>query len=98
MEPLSAVLPKVVLLLRLPEIRLLSNPLLEWYRTNLFCNFHRAAGHLTDNCFTLQGAMQDLIDRKVISINTQEAARAPTPPPASPSALDTASPNPSIVH
>ena len=42
--------------------------------------------------------MQDLIDQKVISINTQEAASTSTPPPASSPALGPAPPNPSIVH
>ena len=34
----------------------------------------------------------------VININTQEAASTSTPPSASPSALESAPPNPSIVH
>ena len=98
MEPLSAVLPNVASLLRLPEIHPPPSPLPEWYHVNLFCDFHRDARYLTDNCFTLRDTVQDLIYRKVISINTQEAASSSSPPSASPSTLDTASPNPSIVH
>ena len=97
-EPLSSVLPKVASLLKFPEVRLLPNPLPSWYKVGLYCNYHRAEGHSTDNCFTLRGAIQDLIDRKVIAINTQEAASTFAPPLASTLASALAPPHPSIMH
>ena len=42
--------------------------------------------------------MQDLIDQKVISIDTQEAASSSTPPPASSHALGVAPSHSNIVH
>ena len=94
---MSVVLPKVTSLLRFPEIRPLPNLLPHWHRVNLFCNFHRTVGHSMDCCFTLRGAIQDLIDRKVIMIDTHEASTA-APPPASTPALGLAPSHPSIVH
>ena len=98
MEPLSAVLPKVASLLMLHGVRPSPNPVPRWYRTDQFCDFHRVVGHSTNSCITLRGTVQDLIDRKVITINTQEAASTSTPPSASTSALGSPPPNPSIVH
>ena len=81
-EPLSVVFPKVASLLRLLEVHPPPSPLSHWYNTNLYCNFHRVVGHSTDSCYILRNAIQDLIDRKVIVIDTQEAASTPVPPPA----------------
>ena len=82
-EPLSAVFSKVMSLLRLPKVRPPPSPLPHWYHTNLYCSFHRATGHSTDSYYTLRNAIQDLINYRVIIIDTQAAASTPVPPPAS---------------
>ena len=97
-EPLSSVLPKVMSLLRFPEVRPLPNPLPPWYKAGFYYNYHHAEGHSMDNCFTLRGAIQDLIDQKVIAINTQEAVSTSPPPLASTLASALAPPHPSIMH
>ena len=95
-EPLSAILPRVASLLKFPEVRPPLNPISGWYKVNLYYNYQRVVGHSMDNYFTLRGAIQDLIDQKVIIINTQEAASnsAPTSAPA-PAPLV---PHPNIVN
>ena len=84
-------------LLKLPEVRPPSIPFPVWYETNLYCNYHRVTGHSTDNCFTWRGAIQDLIDRKVIIVNTQEAASTSAPVPAPACAPTSAAQHPNIV-
>ena len=56
----------------------------------MYCDYHRAAGHLTDNCYTLWDVVQSLIDNRVIVVNPQEAAH--TSAPAHPSIANLSSP------
>ena len=97
MEPLNAVLPKVMSYLRFPEVRPPPNPLPPWYKANLFCDFHRAVGHSTNSCLTLQDAIQNLIESGTITIHTHEASSS-APPSTSAPALALAFPHASIVR
>ena len=69
---MSVIFPQVELLLRLLEVRTSPNPPPRWHNTYLFCSFHRASGHSTNDYVTLRDAVQGLIDRKVISVAMQE--------------------------
>ena len=48
---------------------------------NTFCKFHRVSRHSTNKCFTLQNAVQDLIDTGTIEIPTPALPPLLTSPP-----------------
>ena len=91
-EPLSIVFPQVVSLLRLLETRPPLNPIPRWYDMSTYCNYHRATGHLTDDCHTLRDVIQNLIDNGVLIASPQGAAH--TPAPAHPSIASLSLPEP----
>ncbi|OVA06804.1 Myo-inositol-1-phosphate synthase [Macleaya cordata] len=44
------------------------DPLPKWYKANLHCDFHQAAGHATDKCIALRHEIQNLLDANKINI------------------------------
>ncbi|KAI8537834.1 hypothetical protein RHMOL_Rhmol09G0054800 [Rhododendron molle] len=55
------------------------------FKPNLYCAYHQGAGHLTDSCFRLRHAIQDLIDDGTL--------QAPPPPSQKPYILSNSLPN-----
>ncbi|CAN6459222.1 unnamed protein product [Victoria cruziana] len=46
-----------------------------------FCKFHRASGHLTEDCFVLKNIIQDAIDKELLSkeASSSEVLKNPFP-------------------
>ncbi|KAI8529839.1 hypothetical protein RHMOL_Rhmol11G0005500 [Rhododendron molle] len=66
--PLSSVMEKLVKSGHLKPIDptpLPKNPP-PTFKANLYCAYHQGAGHLTDSCFCLRHAIQDLIDERTL--------------------------------
>ena len=71
-EPPSSILSK---LLKEGSIELLCreiNPNSRGYSPSVFCEFHQSIGHHTDYCFNLKHAIQDFIDKGMITIRTPQ--------------------------
>jgi hypothetical protein len=47
-----------------------------WYKDNEYCKFHRVKGHTTLRCMKLKDYVQDLIDRKEITVGAQTSPNA----------------------
>ncbi|KAI8568451.1 hypothetical protein RHMOL_Rhmol02G0200500 [Rhododendron molle] len=89
--PLSSVLEKLVKsghLKPLDPMPLPKNPPAN-FKANLYCAYHQGAGHLTDSCFRLRHAIQDLIDEGTL--------QAPPPPSQKPNILSNSLPNHKVV-
>ncbi|XP_077223026.1 uncharacterized protein LOC143856648 [Tasmannia lanceolata] len=70
--------------IKLPDIKPPPNPLPRSWRENEFCDYHRNTGHITDRCLALKHQIQNMIDRKELSIELPNVTRNPLPTHAMP--------------
>ncbi|XP_077228338.1 uncharacterized protein LOC143861282 [Tasmannia lanceolata] len=70
--------------IKLPDIKPLPNPLPRSWREDQFCDYHRNTGHITDRCLALKHQIQNMIDRKELSIELPNVTRNPLPTHAMP--------------
>ncbi|XP_077246134.1 uncharacterized protein LOC143886015 [Tasmannia lanceolata] len=70
--------------IKLPDIKPLPNPLPRSWREDQFCDYHRNSGHITDRCLALKHQIQNMIDRKELSIELPNVTRNPLPTHAMP--------------
>ncbi|KAI8572874.1 hypothetical protein RHMOL_Rhmol01G0234300 [Rhododendron molle] len=54
------------------------------FKPNLYCAYHQSAGHLTDSCYHLRHAIQDLIDDNMLAM--------PPPPSQKPNIISNSFP------
>ncbi|XP_042511729.1 uncharacterized protein LOC122086859 [Macadamia integrifolia] len=64
-----------------PEPRPLPERKPDWFNPNLFCDYHSQQGHVTDRCYKLQKAIQDLLDAKKFEIRVKRPNVATNPLP-----------------
>ena len=71
--PVSQVFEKLKVkgLLKPLDPRPIPNPLPARFDVTKRCAYHQSLGHVTDKCFGLRHAIQDLIDNKVIALPTR---------------------------
>ncbi|OVA05245.1 hypothetical protein BVC80_8255g12 [Macleaya cordata] len=69
-HPMSEILPLLVEagVLTRREPMPPPDPLPKWYKANLHCDFHQAAGHATDRCIALRHEIQNLLEANKINI------------------------------
>ncbi|KAI8538532.1 hypothetical protein RHMOL_Rhmol09G0110800 [Rhododendron molle] len=81
--PLSAVLEKLVESGTLKPLTPTPLPqkLPASHNPNAYCAYHQNVGHLTDNCFRLRHAIQDLIDNKTLPMPPQKPNTVSNPFP-----------------
>ncbi|XP_077251793.1 uncharacterized protein LOC143891021 [Tasmannia lanceolata] len=70
--------------IKLPDIKPPPNPLPRSWREDQFCDYHRNTGHITDRCLALKHQIQNMIDRKELSIELPNVTRNPLPTHAMP--------------
>ncbi|XP_077221691.1 uncharacterized protein LOC143855455 [Tasmannia lanceolata] len=70
--------------IKLPDIKPPPNPLPRTWREDQFCDYHRNTGHITDRCLALKHQIQNMIDRKELSIQLPNVTRNPLPTHAMP--------------
>ncbi|XP_077237189.1 uncharacterized protein LOC143878859 [Tasmannia lanceolata] len=70
--------------IKLPDIKPPLNPLPRSWREDQFCDYHRNTGHITDRCLALKHQIQNMIDRKELSIELPNVTRNPLPTHAMP--------------
>ncbi|XP_077252041.1 uncharacterized protein LOC143891332 [Tasmannia lanceolata] len=70
--------------IKLPDIKPPPNPLPRSWREDQFCDYHRNTGHITDRCLALKHQIQNMIDRKELSIQLPNVTRNPLPTHAMP--------------
>ncbi|XP_077245908.1 uncharacterized protein LOC143885576 [Tasmannia lanceolata] len=70
--------------IKLPDIKPPPNPLPRTWREDQFCDYHRNTGHITDRCLALKHQIQNMIDRKELSIELPNVTRNPLPTHAMP--------------
>jgi hypothetical protein len=62
----------------------LKSPLPDSHRVDLYCGFHRSAGHHTDSCLCLRHAIQDLIENDTIAVPLSFPQPSTQPKPVAP--------------
>ncbi|XP_077222805.1 uncharacterized protein LOC143856462 isoform X2 [Tasmannia lanceolata] len=65
--------------IKLLDIKPPPNPLPRSGREDQFCDYHRNTGHITDRCLALKHQIQNMIDRKELSIELPNVTRNPLP-------------------
>ncbi|XP_077219754.1 uncharacterized protein LOC143853944 [Tasmannia lanceolata] len=70
--------------IKLPDIKPPPNPLPRSWREDQFYDYHRNTGHITDRCLALKHQIQNMIDRKELSIELPNVTRNPLPTHAMP--------------
>ncbi|XP_077249352.1 uncharacterized protein LOC143888843 [Tasmannia lanceolata] len=79
--PLPMILKKLIRdkKIRLPDIKLVLNPLPENWRRDQYCEYHIGPGHMTENCLALKHAIQNMIDKDELAVERLNTTQNPLP-------------------
>ncbi|XP_077221640.1 uncharacterized protein LOC143855408 [Tasmannia lanceolata] len=65
--------------IRLPDIKPPPNPLPIFWEMDQYCEYHRDSGHLTENCSALKHAIQNMIDKDELAVETPNVTQNSLP-------------------